>query len=42
MPLISIYKNAFDTKGTGEYEFASFLKDVQTGKWQDDVLRVRM
>src|SRR4028118_1272270 len=41
MPKISFYKNAYDTKGTGEVELDFFLRDIQEGKWQDDVLKVR-
>jgi predicted P-loop ATPase len=41
MPKISIYKNAFDTKGIGESEFDVFLKDIQQGRWQDEILTIR-
>lgn len=41
MSKISIYKNAYDSKGLGEIELDFFLRDIQEGKWQDDVLRVR-
>jgi hypothetical protein len=41
MPKISIYRNAFDTKGVGESEFDVFLKDIQQGRWQDEILTIR-
>lgn len=41
MPLISIYKNARDVTSQDKIDLDLFLEFVQSGKWQDDVLRIR-
>jgi predicted P-loop ATPase len=41
MPLISIYKNARDVTSQDKIDLDIFLELVQSGKWQDDVLRIR-
>lgn len=41
MTAISIYKNVQDTSSTNTVTLTSFLSDVQSGKWQDSVLKIR-
>lgn len=41
MTQISIYKNVQDTTSSNTVTLISFLNDVQTGKWQDSVLKIR-
>lgn len=40
-PSISIYKNIHDTKSTDIISLDQFLSEVQSGKWQDQVLKIR-
>lgn len=41
MTAISIYKNVQDTTSTNTITLISFLTDIQAGKWQDAVLKIR-
>lgn len=41
MTQISIYKNVQDTTSSNTITLISFLNDIQTGKWQDSVLKIR-
>lgn len=40
-PSISIYKNIHDTKSRETIQLDKFLNDIQSGKWQDQVLKIR-
>lgn len=41
MTLISIYKNAKDTQSSETIGINIFLESIQSGKWQDQVLKIR-
>ena len=41
MTHISIYKDAKDTTSTNQIPLLAFLTDIQSGRWQDAVLKIR-
>lgn len=41
VPHISIYRNAIDAQSKDTIPFDIFLDGIRSGRWQDDVLRVR-